>query len=1068
MLRGVNPLSTLAHRFGVQPAERALLGWAGLCLIGMGAAAFALLNTAETLFLKRVGVEALPLVLLASAGLLVVTTGIAGRLASQDPPRWLPRVLLFMVATLVPFVLLADAEQPLVFAAFVLVARQVLALGMLSFWLAMGSLVPPRRAKQLFAPLAAGVTIGGIVGSFGSEPIARVLGIGGLIGLCAASLLCASLAARRLRAHGTRRLAGSLGRVGSSAATANTGVAQLLRNNQLFRLLAVAMLCGGALSPALYFEFSSVVDAATVGPDAEQALLGIYSQFRGWLNVAMLVVQLWLSTALYRRIGLPLSMALLPLAYVMGFGWLSIQFVLIPAFTSFGSARLAEDGIADSAARVLYNLFPDNLRARANGLLSGPVNRLGGVLGNLLVLAAVAGGASHWIGWGAMPIAGLWLGSALLLWRVYPDLLLRASAEHGFAGADVDKEALVDPATFRELAAHLVDDDPQVCRAAFELVKDGEPRQVVSALAAAIHEAPPQSRAILVDGLDRLAEPLAQESIRSPEAVQALAETLRASPAPPSEEHATLLRTYARLTHSATEFADSSLALLQRELGSPDAPVRLAAIAELCRRGASPPGLPDLDRNLGGALTAPETSIRRAARKELRAILIAPDRDAGWEERLALLAGHLEQRVDRLETVEALREVARVHRAATSPLAESAMRYTDDRDPRVRGALLSLAGFAGLEQESARMVEALGSRSREEVVGARDGLLSLGIGAAGPLLVGLGFGGPRRREAIVSVLRDLEVDAATLDSLLARQLGDIRQAAAQRAALDERSGAIAGLLRRRLEERITEGLGATLDLLSALHHDPRIADMERQLRRTPGGRAHDLLLEAIDSLLGREERAVIVPLLEAREDGQWRRQAGVANEAHDGAAETLASLRESPDETTRLLAAAIALEAASVIGDPPAMPSSMDLAVRLQEFPAFDRLNTAQLLTLAGLVQEQKIADGERLYREGEEGACLYCVLEGEVELRRGSLTVEAKGAGSLLGELAAVDGSPRAEDTFATRPTRLLRVDRSDLLRMFDEAPGLALGFAQYLSARVRQLEDRLEEISPQVEDDE
>ena len=61
------------RRLGIEPTERALCGWAALCLALLGATSFALLNSAETLFLKRVGVSYLPWALLASSGLLVVS-----------------------------------------------------------------------------------------------------------------------------------------------------------------------------------------------------------------------------------------------------------------------------------------------------------------------------------------------------------------------------------------------------------------------------------------------------------------------------------------------------------------------------------------------------------------------------------------------------------------------------------------------------------------------------------------------------------------------------------------------------------------------------------------------------------------------------------------------------------------------------------------------------------------------------------------------------------------------------------------------------------------------------------
>ena len=62
-------------RLGVEDSERAVFSWAWLCLLLLGAAAAALVNLSETLFLKRVGVEYLPFALLASSALLVVAAG---------------------------------------------------------------------------------------------------------------------------------------------------------------------------------------------------------------------------------------------------------------------------------------------------------------------------------------------------------------------------------------------------------------------------------------------------------------------------------------------------------------------------------------------------------------------------------------------------------------------------------------------------------------------------------------------------------------------------------------------------------------------------------------------------------------------------------------------------------------------------------------------------------------------------------------------------------------------------------------------------------------------------------
>src|SRR5262249_56216517 len=129
-----------------------------------------------------------------------------------DRRRWLARVLLGLAALLPPFALLVGSPIAAIFGAFLLLARQVQALALLAFWMTLGNLVTSRQAKRLFAPLAAGITVGGILGSFGSEPVARVVGVGGLLVLCAALLAGAAYAGGKLRRLPGQRLERGVGR----------------------------------------------------------------------------------------------------------------------------------------------------------------------------------------------------------------------------------------------------------------------------------------------------------------------------------------------------------------------------------------------------------------------------------------------------------------------------------------------------------------------------------------------------------------------------------------------------------------------------------------------------------------------------------------------------------------------------------------------------------------------------------------------------------------------------------------------------------------------------------------
>ncbi len=1044
------------NRIGVEPSERAFFAQAGLCLALLSAAAYALFNASETLFLKRVGVEYLPWVLLASSGLLVLTTGVAGRrLASADRPRVLPSLLLGLAALLVAFwVLLQLWQARAVFGAFVLVARQLLALGLLAVWLALGDLVTGRRAKRLFAPMAAGITVGGILGSFGSDPLARLIGMEGLVLAAVALLLGASLAARRLPGCAPGRGVAGAPAPAGALVPEEIPTARIWRESPLFRLLLASMLCGGLLSPVLYFEFSYLADAATTGPDAEQRLLSLFAQFRGWLNVAMLAFQLWLSARLYHRIGLPLSAALEPGTYLLGFAWLGVGPSLTAGISALGASRLAEDGIAGAARRVLFNLFPESMRSKASGLLEGPVSRLGAVLGNLSVLAAIWLGSPSVIPWIALPIVALWLVAALALWRSYPRLLLRASRERSLVGAESEMATLLDAGTLRALAPSLADPDPRLCRAAVDLVRSAEPTRAVEALAEAIAEAPPETRPLLVDALHQTVEPFPPGSLSAGRAPAKLEEILGGEAELAPEERADLLHSYARLVGGSSGNGQNLLAVLDRALGDPEASVRLVAIAELHRCGRPPPGSADLDALLREAVRSTDVLIRRSARQSLRAMLVAGTRDEGWEPRLALLAEGLESRADRPETAEALVEVARGHGEAVTSCAAGVMRRQDDRDPRVRAAALRFAGHAGLSSQLSRLVAALGARFEEVSDAARDGLVALGPEAAEPLLAAVEAGTAAQRRAVVSVLREIVPDAELLEAFYGRQLERTRAAVSARAALAEQDPS--RLVLRWLEERIDSGIGTLCAVVAVLHHDDRVIELEHRLRNAPDERSRDIVVEALETRLARARRRGLLPLLD---DQPWT-HAGRSAHPMPSAAEAWEALAGDPDPVATRLAGRFsprALEEREDMGNPLGVIDPMDVAVCLQDAPAFGRLPTRQLIGLAEVLEELHSEAGAEIFAAGDEPDGIYFVYEGEVEIVHGRSVVEQVEPGGFFGELATLDGIPRTHSARAARSTTLLRLDREELIALIERDPALGLGLSQFLCTRVRALMDRL-----------
>jgi len=1057
--------ANLLARLGVEPAERSTFGWAALTLFGIGAAAVALLNTAETLFLKRVGVEWLPAALLTSAALLVVGSSLVGRAAARGRRGlWLVGVPVASGALLVPASLLAGGGTDAVFFALLVGVRQILPLCLLVFFPALGDVLTGRQAKRLFAPLSAGITLGGICGSFASGPLGEWMGLQGLLAASGGMLLAAGAAAQRLRAvmrgttRGRSRGTGTRSARPRAAASGQASLASLWRDSRLFRLLAVALVCEGMLSPILGFEFAFLADAATRGSEGEIRLLALFGTVRGSLNVVILVAQVRLSSWLYARIGLPLALALWPAVYVLGFGWLASTLALSAGIGTLSAARVAQNGVSGPALRVVMSLFPEPVRARAASLLEGPVNRSGSLLGNGLVLALLPLVGPRALAVLALPVGLVWLVVAVGLRRAYARLLLQASSDRRLDRAD--RARLLDPGTLRALGTHLVDRDPRRARAALDLIGQAEPALAVEVLAGALPGAGAVTRGRIVGALHRRVALEPGDAVRTQAAVDALTRALDGAGGWPPGERADLVQCHAWLTASETPDADGrgpSDPVLRRALGDAEPAVRLAATAELARRGDPPPGLADLEAVLDGALAADDALLRRAARWELRAMLAASPADGG-SGALTRLGGGLDSRADRAETASALADVARRLDGEALPLAPMMLSHADDPDPEVRAGVLRFAGHAGIRAETGRLLEALDSRHEAEARAAHEALLALGAPVVLPHLEERGLAELAGCDRALELLGELDADAATLDALYVRGLGRARRHAVWSAAL--RGGE--RLLARHLDERIGAEAGALLVLVSARRDEGRLAALERRLRQSREPRERDVLLEAVDATLPSVARTELVPLLERGAPAARGRAAAAAlDETIPERGVALREMASAAEPLARRLAA-WALERGSAMGNPPAMADPVELASQLEAVPPLDRLPVRRLLRLAERCEDLRFEDGATIFAEGDEESGVFVLLEGGVGLEHGADRVVPVAAGSVFGELSALDGVPREATARARGAVRALRIPRAEILELLAEVPAFSIGVADRLSLRVRALEQRLRTRGP------
>lgn len=133
----------------------------------------------------------------------------------------------------------------------------------------------------------------------------------------------------------------------------------------------------------------------------------------------------------------------------------------------------------------------------------------------------------------------------------------------------------------------------------------------------------------------------------------------------------------------------------------------------------------------------------------------------------------------------------------------------------------------------------------------------------------------------------------------------------------------------------------------------------------------------------------------------------------------------------------------------------------IRGLPLFELCSKRDLRRIAALAQERPLEPGTELIREGEPGTEFYVVVEGQIEVRRGTRRVANLGAGSFVGEIALLSRSPRTATVVATTPLVVLAIEGKSFVELLDSIPELWLKVARALAERV-DADEAAEALSP------
>jgi CRP-like cAMP-binding protein len=113
-----------------------------------------------------------------------------------------------------------------------------------------------------------------------------------------------------------------------------------------------------------------------------------------------------------------------------------------------------------------------------------------------------------------------------------------------------------------------------------------------------------------------------------------------------------------------------------------------------------------------------------------------------------------------------------------------------------------------------------------------------------------------------------------------------------------------------------------------------------------------------------------------------------------------------------------------------------------------------------------EVAAGEQLFEVGDAGRRLIVLAEGRVRLSVPSpegkeITIATAVDGDLFGEIAVLDGGVRTARATALVPSRLLSIDRVDLMRLMQKHWILAERMLHLVCAHLRRATTQIEELT-------
>lgn len=403
----------------VRDGEFALVGWSWLLVFSLLSAYYVIRPIRDEMGVLG-GVQNLQWLFTATLlAMLALNPAFSALVKRMPRRRFITIAYLFFAANLVVF---AAALATSTTATEVWIGRvffvwtSVFNLFVISvFWALMVDVFTPEQGKRLFGFLAAGATIGAIVGSSLTASLVHGIGTGYLLLASAALLVAATGCVRRLA-----RLSDAMQRSGSGpdevpiGGSAWAGITHVVRSPYLLAVCTY-MLLFSITSTLLYFLQAGIAAEHFIDRVARTRF---FASIDLAVNSLTLVVQLFVTGRLLRKAGVALTASVLPLLSSTGFAVLALLPTVAVLVAFQVARRVCNFGLARPTRELFFTVLSREDKYKAKNAIDTVVYRAGDQIGSwsYALLASLGLGITG-IAIVAVPLSLAWLANSYWLGR---------------------------------------------------------------------------------------------------------------------------------------------------------------------------------------------------------------------------------------------------------------------------------------------------------------------------------------------------------------------------------------------------------------------------------------------------------------------------------------------------------------------------------------------------------------------------------------------------------------------------------------------------------------------------